>query len=122
MTVRTTFTRFGAQLACAGLAATLLVGFAATSANAETAGVKLALVQSVSFVADSQGDLLFASGPTQPGVLVTDGTGSFLLSAAMPRFPISVMLSMACDTRSARNVTRAICSRRATATTGAFTY
>ena len=84
MTVRTTFTRLSAQLACAGLAATVLVGFAATNANAETAGVKLALVQSVSFVADSQGDLLFASGPTQPGVLVTDGTGNTISQISTP--------------------------------------
>jgi hypothetical protein len=84
MTVRTTFTRFGAHLACAGLAATVVVGFAATSANAETGGVKLALVQSVSFVADSHGDLLFASGPTRPGVLVTDGTGNTITQISTP--------------------------------------
>jgi len=84
MTVRTKFTRFSAHLACAGLAATVLVGFAATNANAETAGVKLALVQSVSFVADSHGDLLFASGPTRPGVLVTDGTGNTITQISTP--------------------------------------
>ena len=84
MTVRTKFTRFSAHLACAGLAATVLVGFAATSADAETPGVTLALVQSVSFVADSHGDLLFASGPTLPGVLVTDGAGNTITQISTP--------------------------------------
>lgn len=84
MTVPSKFTKLGAQLACAGLTATLLVGSAATNANAETAGAKLALAQSVSFVADSHGDLLFASGPTRPGVLVTDGTGKTITQIATP--------------------------------------
>jgi len=83
-TVRTNSTRLSAHLACVGLAATLLVSFVATNANAETAGVKLALVQSVSFVADSQGDLLFASGAARPGVLVTDGTGRTLKQISTP--------------------------------------
>ena len=62
----------------------LLVGLVGTDANADTPGVKLALDQSVSFVADKQRDLLFGSGLTLPGVLVTDGAGNTITRISTP--------------------------------------
>ena len=64
-----------AQIASAGIGATLVFGLTATDAHADTAGVKLELDQSVSFVADRQGHLFFGSGTARPGILVTDGSG-----------------------------------------------